>query len=122
MDLADFDGTDITVSGDLLYFTSQTSKSIRAAGLATGEVTDIVTNVTKPGRVFVYEEDSADEKSVSEVSAATDRVEPQVVVRISTLHVILGHLCDLSVLFMRIQNLVTLFVILYESCNIMIMT
>ena len=32
-----------------------------------------------------------------------------------------GHLCDLSTLFVRIQNLVTIFVILFELCNIMIM-
>ena len=32
------------------------------------------------------------------------------------------HLCDLSVLFLQIQNLVTLFVILCELHNIMIMT
>ena len=32
------------------------------------------------------------------------------------------HLCDLSVLFKRIQNLVTILVILWESHNIMIVT
>ena len=33
-----------------------------------------------------------------------------------------GHLCDLSILFIRIQNLVTIFVILCESRNIILMT
>ena len=30
------------------------------------------------------------------------------------------HLCDLSIIFMRIQNLATIFVILCESHNVMI--
>ena len=49
-----FDGKDITVSGQQLYYTSPGSQSIRTVDLATGDVAVLVQNVTRTGRIYVH--------------------------------------------------------------------
>ena len=77
VDVSGFDGTDITISHNHMYFTSQRSKAIRVADLTTGQITDMVTNVTKPGRLYVHREQSVDEGTVP---APTLQMEPHVMV------------------------------------------
>ena len=60
-----FDGKDITVSGQQLYYTSPGSQSIRAVDLATGDVAVHVQNVTRTGRIYVHR--TFTEKTVHEV-------------------------------------------------------
>ena len=61
-----FDGEDITVFGGQLYYTSPGSQSVRAVDLATGDVTVLVQNVTRPGRIHVHRTERQEE-TVQEV-------------------------------------------------------
>ena len=77
VDVVGFDGTDITILHNHMYFTSQHSMAIQVADLTTGQITDVITNATKPGRLYVYREHSAGEGTIP---APTVQMEPRVMV------------------------------------------
>ena len=54
VDVPGFDGSDITVSRGSLYYTSRRTRSVVAVDLTTGDVTQLVSNVTRPGRIYVH--------------------------------------------------------------------
>ena len=63
-----FSGADIAVSRGQLHYFFPESQSVRAVDLNTGDVTDLLQNVTRPGRIYFHREERQDQDVQMQVS------------------------------------------------------